>query len=125
MQDLGVDAEELNIMLGIVSWATCGDGRSREKRNAENTDAIQQSGDIECASKNDAILETGSKDHIVKNTASLSQEYRELVGRRAKAILDWGRILYLRDKGFDARLCQYVPSSVSLENVCIVATKVS
>ncbi|CAF4764330.1 unnamed protein product [Pieris macdunnoughi] len=91
LMELGIDKREFNIMLGIVSWATCGDGRSRDKRDS------------------------GQRD--------LSRQRREEVGRRAKAILDWGRVLYLKECGFDARLTYFIPDSVSLENLCIVAKK--
>lgn len=34
---MGITAEDFNIMLGIVSWATCGDGRSRDRRQHDTT----------------------------------------------------------------------------------------
>lgn len=110
------------MMLGIVSWATCGDGRSRRNREKsdlpkdpnQNTDDDEEHPIDETNEGN----ETGGHDRLV-----LGQEYREQVGRRAKQLLDWGRVLYLRDCGFDARLCYFVPTTVSPENVCIVAKK--
>ncbi|XP_022129010.2 tRNA:m(4)X modification enzyme TRM13 homolog isoform X2 [Pieris rapae] len=96
LMELGIDKREFNIMTGIVSWATCGDGRSRDKRGERIAAA---------------------------DVASLSRRRREEVGRRAKAILDWGRVLYLKECGFDARLTYFIPDSVSLENLCIVAKK--
>ncbi|XP_063366430.1 tRNA:m(4)X modification enzyme TRM13 homolog [Cydia amplana] len=100
LKELGIDAEEFNIMLGIVSWATCGDGRSRERRLLEPPQEAQEA-----------------------QEAGRRQEQREETGRRAKALFDWGRVLWLRARGFDARLCRYVPRDVSLENVAIVAVK--
>lgn len=93
LQELGISAEEFNIMLGIVSWATCGDGRSRSGRRLQEA-----------------------------REAGRRQE-REETGRRAKALLDWGRVLWLRARGFDAALRHYVPRDVSLENVAIVAVR--
>lgn len=156
IQELGITGDELNIILGIVSWATCGDGRSRERRNRlasngkddnvskepnrlahsddpnglkffkqdgvviENVDKVNTTLDKDLANSNEPngnlTIELGSK-----GVYPLSHEYREVIGRRAKAILDFGRVLYLREKGFEARLCYYVPTKVSLENVCIVA----
>lgn len=136
-QVLGISGEELNTMLGIVSWATCGDGRSRERRKQaqDNVDGDSLQKDIASEVKTDRDISidgeetSDSKDHSKDQESGpkqvLTQEFREQVGRKAKALLDWGRVLYLREKGFDARLCYYVPSSVSLENVCIVAKKVS
>ena len=41
--------------------------------------------------------------------------------RRAKDVLDQGRVEYLRAHGFDASLVTYVDSAISPENVLIVA----
>lgn len=156
-QELGISREDLNAMLGIVSWATCGDGLSRERRNflinKESFDVqdISVSGDQENSSndisKEDSLKETicensnypteksGSKDQLgitsdskdqnisIGSKVKLPIEQREQVGRNAKALLDWGRILYLRERGYDATLCYYVPTSVSLENMCIIAKR--
>ncbi|XP_063538029.1 tRNA:m(4)X modification enzyme TRM13 homolog [Cydia strobilella] len=100
LKELGINAEEFNIMLGIVSWATCGDGRSRERRLLDPPQEAQEA-----------------------QEAGRRQEEREETGRRAKALLDWGRVLWLRARGFDARLSYYVPRDVSLENVAIVAIR--
>ncbi|KAJ0172458.1 hypothetical protein K1T71_011597 [Dendrolimus kikuchii] len=148
LQELGINGEELNTMLGIVSWATCGDGRSRERRNRQTKAEMSESGskdqesnhpenclkstdDIEINDTSNPYItvcnpeeQNGIPGNDQNNSYPLSQEYREAVGRKAKALLDWGRVLYLRDRGFDARLCYYVPTKVSLENVCIVAKKV-
>lgn len=127
-QELGISGDEFNVMLGIVSWATCGDGRSRDTRkpdgdnqheelpiqNQESTDQLREPTN----SNEEALAEQGTGERTL-----LTQEYREQVGRRAKQLLDWARVLYLRDRGFDARLCYFVPKAVSLENVCIVANK--
>lgn len=260
-QELGITSEELNIMCGIVSWATCGDGRSRECKLLDHqprhrithgqgdhmvdhastqhcTNTLTQGDDNVIKEDDYVIKEAVSEDHtntkkqklsldqnedinkkprvkressqelygdIIKqievdtdtnsivenvdveqktvhtkkmledNTKSeentniedemkvtnenaskekentfindlqtavtntqkceqkveaLEQSFlplpiniREEVGRRAKSLLDHGRVLYLRDKGFEAKLCYYVPTTESLENVCIVAKK--
>ncbi|CAB3246955.1 unnamed protein product [Arctia plantaginis] len=127
LQKLGISGDDLNVMLGIVSWATCGDGRSRQYREKSNLPKdpnqaidISESNNGEEHSRDETNEEdqAGGHDRLV-----LGQEYREKVGRRAKQLLDWGRVLYLRDCGFDARLCYFVPTTVSPENVCIVAKK--
>ncbi|CAG4987310.1 unnamed protein product [Colias eurytheme] len=110
--ELGVDADDFNVILGVVSWATCGDGRSRDKKLDSSPDEENKP-----LNSDDLVKEVGTK------YLGLSREAREEVGRRAKALLDWGRVLYLRGCGFDARLAYYVHSSVSLENVCIIAKK--
>ncbi|CAH0591725.1 unnamed protein product [Chrysodeixis includens] len=87
LQELGVSGDEFNVMLGVVSWATCGSGgRGRGAGAGE-------------------------------------QAARAGAGRRAKRVLDWARVLFLRERGFTATLCRFVPSAVSPENICIVASK--
>ncbi|XP_038219039.1 tRNA:m(4)X modification enzyme TRM13 homolog isoform X2 [Zerene cesonia] len=113
LQELGIDADDFNVILGVVSWATCGDGRSRDKKLDSSLDA------------EDRTFNTENLENEVGTKAlGLSRDAREEVGRRAKALLDWGRVLYLRGCGFDARLAYYVHNSVSLENVCIIAKKI-
>ncbi|XP_041969695.1 tRNA:m(4)X modification enzyme TRM13 homolog [Aricia agestis] len=77
LQTHGFGAEELDVLLGVVSWATCGGGGAG----------------------------------------------RAETGRRAKAVLDWGRVQYLRERGFRARLVWFVSPRVTPENVCIVASR--
>ncbi|XP_028035654.1 tRNA:m(4)X modification enzyme TRM13 homolog isoform X1 [Bombyx mandarina] len=123
--DMGVTAEDLNAMLGLVSWATCGDGRNRLHRQNKpasdehlaTTETDHSNSEVGC----DNNLPDEAPPEQLKH--SLSREQREQVGRRAKALLDWGRKLYLEEKGFNVKLCHYVPIGVSPENVCIVATK--
>lgn len=112
-----MDAEEFNVLLGIVSWATCGDGRSRERR-ARGAGARDEGAGAAGGARGDRGA--GGAGNL-----NLSQVQREEIGKRAKILLDWGRASYLKECGFDARLVYYVPSTVSLENVCIVAKKCS
>lgn len=132
MQNLGIDADDFNTLLGVVSWATCGDGRSRDRRNQDSSASNLVIGSNAVDNpipkqtrENDNPTEVHSKnaEELGTKNLGLSQQEREVVGRRAKALLDWGRVLYLRGHGFDARLVYYVTTGVSLENVCIVATK--
>ncbi|KAJ8667985.1 hypothetical protein QAD02_009648 [Eretmocerus hayati] len=46
---------------------------------------------------------------------------RELIGRKVKTLLNWGRVEYLKDLGFDCRVVHYTTTDVTLENECIVA----
>ncbi|XP_047538754.1 tRNA:m(4)X modification enzyme TRM13 homolog isoform X2 [Vanessa atalanta] len=120
LQSLGIDAEDFNVLLGVVSWATCGDGRSRDARKRTPADSRTHARTQTRAE----VTDVDGENYGTKNL-NLSQERRELIGKRAKMLLDWGRVLYLKELGFDAQLVYYVPSTVSLENVCIVAKKIS
>ena len=59
----------------------------------------------------------------VSGDACVSKE-QEVIGRRAKRVLDWMRVLALRAAGWEgASLCHFVPTSVTKENAAIVAWK--
>lgn len=57
----------------------------------------------------------------IKNTDCKKAE-RELTGRKVKTLLDWGRLQYLKDFGFNGQLLKYTNEDTTLENMCIVAT---
>lgn len=63
-----------------------------------------------------------SDDSTTASQSSAPNE-REVVGRRAKALLNWGRLVFLESVGFQAELLYYISTDVSLENMCIVATR--
>lgn len=48
---------------------------------------------------------------------------KELLGQKAKAVLEFGRIMELRKFGYDVSLCRYVERTVSPENLLIVGKK--
>lgn len=54
---------------------------------------------------------------------NLSAQYREEVGRKAKQVLDYGRIQYLRTEGFQANLVLYVTQESTPENVALLARR--
>ncbi|XP_072945447.1 tRNA:m(4)X modification enzyme TRM13 homolog [Epargyreus clarus] len=111
MQELGINSEELNIMFGIVSWATCGDGRSRERRQREG--GAGEPGDAgDAANAGD-----------ISNARFVCGAGRAAAGLRAKALLDAGRARFLQSGGLRTRLCRFVPPAVSPENLCILAVR--
>ncbi|GJQ73071.1 hypothetical protein Trydic_g1701 [Trypoxylus dichotomus] len=98
--------KDFDIMRGMVSWATCGTGFSREK-NSE-IDAEFYRNNLESSSERDKQI-------------GLNRQEKEMVGKKCKALLNYGRLKYLESIGFKCELCFYVSPSVSLENLCIVA----
>ncbi|KAL0879819.1 hypothetical protein ABMA27_003526 [Loxostege sticticalis] len=111
LKEMGISAADMGVLYGVVSWATCGDGRPRARRQQDAQNGLQ--------------TELGQGDTTDEAQGyKLPLEVREATGRKAKALLDWGRVLRLRDAGFRARLCRYVPVEASPENVAIVASKI-
>ncbi|SJM83443.1 related to tRNA guanosine-2'-O-methyltransferase TRM13 [Zygosaccharomyces bailii] len=77
-------------LMKMCSWATCG-----RRQGMQDEDV---------------------GDHFTGLTVSK----REELGRMARRILDEGRIKWVKDRGFDARLVKYVEQDISLENVAML-----
>lgn len=97
LRQCGFTADEFPVLCSVVSWATCG---------------FHSRSDVD-----------SSRDSTAPRIAGRSSDEREVVGRRAKTLLNWGRLVFLESVGFQAELLYYTSTDVSLENMCIVATR--
>lgn len=66
------------------------------------------------------IVETAADDERGKKL-KLSREYKEEVGIKCKRILDYARLCFLKEHGYDTSMYYYVESSTTLENCCFVS----
>ncbi|CAL7935564.1 unnamed protein product [Xylocopa violacea] len=98
LEQCGFTSNEFTVLCSIASWATCGSSLSKATKisSAENTRT---------------------------NVKTLTTREREEIGRKVKSLLNWGRLEYLRSVGFQSNLIYYTTTDVSLENMCIIATK--
>ncbi|KAG8038334.1 hypothetical protein G9C98_006661 [Cotesia typhae] len=94
LQECGFTPEEFPILCSIASWATCGYVKNRQA----------------------SVTEKELSDEKRRET-------RESIGRKVKSLLNWGRIKYLESMGFDSKLYYYTYPEISLENMCVVATR--
>lgn len=108
------DSEHSDIDYGIIK------SDAQKQKKSEYSEDSNIDSDTNC----DSSLDLANKNETISKRLGLSLSKRAELGFKAKAILDWGRISYLRKQGFDANLHFYVDKDVSLENVCIVATKI-
>lgn len=99
-------SRDFAVISKMASWAICGTGMSRERRRALEEQAQNPM----------EIIDANKRQRL-----SLSE--RELIGDMCKRILDYGRLQYLREHGFEAELKYYVARDVTLENVCLIARK--
>ncbi|XP_076286470.1 tRNA:m(4)X modification enzyme TRM13 homolog isoform X2 [Lasioglossum baleicum] len=100
LEQCGFTSSEFSILCSIASWATCGSNCNRL-----HADSNKQ------------------RDSKNKYAKSLTSSEREAIGRKVKTLLNWGRLEFLNSIGFESRLVYYTTTDVSLENMCIVATK--
>ncbi|XP_059621743.1 tRNA:m(4)X modification enzyme TRM13 homolog [Phlebotomus argentipes] len=104
-----ITRKDFIVMTKMVSWAVCGTGMSRERRKQ-----------LEEAEDSDDSVEESSDEE--EDTVKMSRKEKQELGIRCKRILDYARLVYLRQNHYDASLIYYVSRDVTLENVCIVAT---
>ena len=70
-----------------------------------------------------AVEEVGVGEGVHVVGGKLSDEEKEALGRKCKRLLDWGRVLWLREQGLEAQLVHYCDPSASPENCLLLAWK--
>ncbi|KAF5305500.1 hypothetical protein FQA39_LY01591 [Lamprigera yunnana] len=103
-KEMKITSNEFDVMCSLVSWAVCGSGQSREKRKNCEMDVKYTERDLQ---------------------VGLDRNEKEIVGKKCKDLINWGRREYLRRHGFICDLYYYVQSAISLENICIIGLKKS
>jgi tRNA:m4X modification enzyme len=102
----GFTAEDFHVMCGITSWATCGPAHSRGMSILEEHD--------------DTYTDGRRPLHI-----TLTEDERKKIGRNSKALLNYGRQVYLENQGYKCKQFEYVTEQTSPENICILAKRVT
>ena len=91
----GIGSKEFSSLCSFSSWAICG------TREAASSDDL-------------------APDPI--GASRLDTASREQLGYRIKRFIDYGRVEYLRERGYDVQLVEYTTREMSPENVALVAT---
>lgn len=97
--DIVSSPKDFKLLTKMTSWAI-------DRKYGNNTSA------------DDDQKESEQKAHI----SGFSQEEREVLGQLARQSIDHGRVLFLRSKGYNTKIVQYVDSSVSLENRALICS---
>ena len=125
LQGQGFSREDFQLLTSISSWATCGFGRNKSEDNEHDIDEDQ------CPEfhPNDRCEYINRMFQLLLrfpcrfSRLGLDEAAREDIGRKAKRIIDIGRLKYLEEvAGVSSRLKSYVDTSVSLENVMLISS---
>lgn len=108
----GVTVTEFAIMTKMVGWFICGTGMSRERRKQIEERRGNEKINKDTDSTSDTIEDTIDYELIAE---------RKEIGRKCKRLMDYGRICYLEQNGYECFLKTYIDSKITLENVCLVA----
>ncbi|GFT00174.1 tRNA:m(4)X modification enzyme TRM13 homolog [Nephila pilipes] len=127
---------DFKLMCCIASWATCGLRKTVLEKNdtVYSEENATDEGD-ENLKKNESVKNNStinSEEHAEDipdeillnryNKLNLKHEEREVIGLQCKRLIDAGRIFFLKEAGYDAKLTTYIDKSVSLENVALLVT---
>uniref|UniRef100_A0A7S3LJX6 tRNA:m(4)X modification enzyme TRM13 n=1 Tax=Aplanochytrium stocchinoi TaxID=215587 RepID=A0A7S3LJX6_9STRA len=93
---------EFDIIRHMSSWATCGFEKSVETEHASISDEQKQ------------LDDTGPEWFF-------NVQEKEMIGKQCKMLLNYGRVLYLRDHGYNASLIRYATDDITIENVLLLA----
>ncbi|KAI8060106.1 methyltransferase TRM13-domain-containing protein [Gongronella butleri] len=99
---IGLAKPDFDRLCKISSWACCG-------RRATDDDHAQQ------APKEELVDDQG------QHYSGRPHEDREKIGYQSKRLLDMGRVEFLEQNGFDARLVYYADPANTLENCALIA----
>jgi tRNA:m4X modification enzyme len=144
---LGLTAADFHWMCAISSWAVCEvverqPSRSVRADSAIDTDVSHQPADqtTEHEKPESAGVSSLHANHRINQV--LSPQERTLLGRRCKRLIDYGRVQYLSERGYDSwyvffdvsifnlrgsqcnfayRLVSYVDQSITKENTLLLA----
>ncbi|KAF9177391.1 hypothetical protein BGZ51_008816 [Haplosporangium sp. Z 767] len=124
LKEIGISAEEFVYLTRMSSWAVCVNHTKPEK--TDGSPATPSDNKIPAANTN-----SGGDDHRVEADKELEElgshipaldfQARERLGLQCKRLLDFGRVKYLKENGFDAELVYYVDKDTSLENLALMA----
>uniref|UniRef100_A0A0N5AI45 tRNA:m(4)X modification enzyme TRM13 n=1 Tax=Syphacia muris TaxID=451379 RepID=A0A0N5AI45_9BILA len=107
LSSVGFVAEQhFQLLKYIASWAVCGFSSDPSRK------AVDQNKLTEVQSKN-----------TLKKMENLTNEEKQVLGRKAKVLLEFGRAKHIQEFGYDVKLCQYVDLEISPENLLIIGKK--
>uniref|UniRef100_A0A7I4YVU1 tRNA:m(4)X modification enzyme TRM13 n=1 Tax=Haemonchus contortus TaxID=6289 RepID=A0A7I4YVU1_HAECO len=118
----------------IATWAVCGFSKVQGNRETHTQDQFADQCDGDVVAEDSGSIHTehqldigttadqghGSDD---AELTPWSPMWKEEMGRRAKVLLEMGRAQHLASLGFTTQVIEYVPRSVSPENLLILGFK--
>ncbi|KAK7273928.1 hypothetical protein RIF29_14996 [Crotalaria pallida] len=111
--DLGMSKKEFHAITWFTSWAV-------DANHGSESDLPDIA---DCTSHLHSIKEQGNgcAKGVEKMLAEMESAKRAALGFKCKWIIDIGRLMWLRERGLDAKLVKYVPPSISPENHLLIA----
>ncbi|KAG0346732.1 tRNA:m(4)X modification enzyme TRM13 [Podila humilis] len=124
LKEIDISPEEFVYLTRMSSWAVCINPTKNGNASPSSTASVTGNDkSSKPADEEDHHVETDKElDELRAHIEGLDFDAREKLGQQCKRLLDIGRLLYLREHGFDAELVYYVDKETSLENLALMAT---
>ncbi|KAK0062954.1 tRNA:m(4)X modification enzyme TRM13 isoform X4 [Biomphalaria pfeifferi] len=148
MQTIGISPENFDLLTRLSSWATCAKTTVQEEINLQidftfelfklylamakpkaksirettnnNSDTIMRD-DPKEVSEDHNTKDLINRDYNKPLREQLSVSQREEIGRKCKRLIDTGRLHFLKSKGLQCFLREYINESITPENVVLIA----
>ncbi|XP_029642022.1 tRNA:m(4)X modification enzyme TRM13 homolog [Octopus sinensis] len=139
-KDVGLTGTDFQLMTSMSSWATCVWKGWREtqtpgaetatKNNDEDEhvtlDNMEPNDTDSKMSKRMKIEEEEKEEHgvaevDVRANFNIPIEQRESIGQKCKQLIDYGRLLYLKEKNLDVEMKEYIDATMTPENIVLLA----
>ncbi len=111
---LDVNAVKFDLVRFVTSWACCSCTCNTSKPKYSAAGAKQEEELASTAAAASDAEAAGQASHEMRERHCLSPEERVRVGRECKRILDYGRVLWLRQQGLHAELVHFCAPGVYL-----------
>uniref|UniRef100_A0A2C9LXY1 tRNA:m(4)X modification enzyme TRM13 n=1 Tax=Biomphalaria glabrata TaxID=6526 RepID=A0A2C9LXY1_BIOGL len=122
MQTIGISPENFDLLTRLSSWATCAKttAKSIRETTVNNRDAVMMD-DPKDVSEDHNTKDLINSDYNKPLREQLSVRQREEIGRKCKRLIDTGRLHFLKSKGLQCFLREYIDESITPENVVLIA----
>ncbi|KAJ3360683.1 tRNA:m(4)X modification enzyme TRM13 [Allomyces javanicus] len=111
LERFGVSVDEVPVLGQMGGWAICGPERVAATEEGDDCEPEHE------VSAEEQAAATAPGEHY----SGLTHAEREEIGFMVKRVLDYGRVVWLKERGMDAKLVYYVDRAVSLENCALIA----
>ncbi|KAJ3373655.1 hypothetical protein GGF31_000499 [Allomyces arbusculus] len=112
LERFGVTVDEVPVLGQMGGWAICGP----ERVAAAEADGEGEEPEHEVSAEEQAAAAAPGEHY-----SGLTHAEREEIGFMVKRVLDYGRVVWFKAHGMDAKLVYYVDRAVSLENCALIA----
>lgn len=120
-KELEFSKDDFHAITWLTSWALSGT-HEHELPDCYTSEAIEQL-PVQMEDREPVNGAVRAKALLSEAMNAMDAYQRYLLGRKCKRLIDTGRLLWLREKGMQAKLVEYIADTVSPENKVLLAKR--